>query len=69
MFLWLMFTKEEWLDEAHPFIQAFCTAYRRKQVMTYMHIFVYHYGFFLQTYHSIKKFVNYALKGKHQVMK
>jgi hypothetical protein len=62
-------TEEEWLDEARPFGQAFCTAYGRKQVTTYMHIFVYHYGFFLQTYHGIEKFANYALEGKHRVTK
>ncbi len=34
-----------------------------------MHIFIYHFGFFLNQYGGIKKFANYALEGKHQVTK
>ncbi len=36
---------------------------------TYIHIFVYHYRFFLHKYGGIKKFSNFALESKHSIMK
>lgn len=36
---------------------------------TYMHIFVYHYGEYLQEYGGIEKFSNYALESKHSLLK
>lgn len=62
-------TEKKWLKKARAFGQAFCEAYGRKKVTTYMHIFVYHYGFFLARYKGIEKFANYALEGKHRVTK
>jgi hypothetical protein len=44
-------------------------AYSRKDVTTYMHILVYHYGEFLEKYGGIEKFANYALESKHSIMK
>lgn len=39
--------------------------YASEDVTMYIHIFVYHYSFYLKTYNSIKKFTNFALEGKH----
>jgi len=61
--------KAEWLDLAREFGQAFVNAHGEEEVTTYIHIFVYHFGFFLATYNGIKKFANYALEGKHRVIK
>jgi len=40
-----------------------------EEVTTYLHIFVYHFVFFLTTYKGIKKFANYTLEGKHSTIK
>ena len=44
-------------------------AYSDEDVTTYIHIFVYHYGYFLHKFNGIEKFSNYALEGKHSEMK
>jgi hypothetical protein len=49
--------------------QAFIYTYSAKEVTTYMHIFVSHYGEYLQEYGSIEKFSNYALESKHSLLK
>lgn len=49
--------------------QAFVHAYSAEEVTTYIHIFVYHYGDYLQEYNSIEKFSNYALESKHSTLK
>jgi len=46
-----------------------CQCVTPEDVITYLHIFVYHFGFFLTTYNGIKKFANYALEGKHSLIK
>lgn len=44
--------------------QAFIYVYLAEEVTTYMHIFVYRYGEYLQEYGSIEKFSNYALEKR-----
>lgn len=58
-----------WLAKAREFGLAYIAAYPKEKVTTYMHIFVYHYRFFLSRYNGIEKFTNYALEGKHKVTK
>ncbi len=62
-------TEEEWLSRARTFGKAFVAAYTGEDVTTYIHIFIYHLGFFMEKYQSIEKFANYALEGKHRVTK
>lgn len=62
-------SEADWLKEARAFGEAFVDANEPEDVTTYLHIFVYHYGFFLATYNGIEKFANYALEGKHSVVK
>lgn len=49
--------------------QAFVLAYCAEEVTTYIHIFVYHYRYFLYKYNSLEKFSNYTLESKHSVVK
>ncbi|ELR23713.1 uncharacterized protein ACA1_073570 [Acanthamoeba castellanii str. Neff] len=62
-------SEEEWLTRAREFGQAFVDAYQAEDVTTYIHIFVFHFGFFLDKYNGLEKFANYALEGKHSVIK
>jgi len=60
-------SEAEWLTQAQEFGKAFVCAHTPEDVTKYLHIFVYHFGFFLATYYSIKKFANY--KGKHSLIR
>jgi hypothetical protein len=59
----------EWRSKARDFGKAFTNTYSSEDVTTYIHIFVYHYGYFLETYNGIEKFANFALEGKHGTVK
>jgi len=56
------------IKQAQEFGLAFVNAHGPEEVTTYLHIFVYHFGFFLATYNGTKKFANYALEGKHSTI-
>ncbi len=62
-------SEEEWKAQGRSLGQAFVAAYTQEDVTTYLHIFVYHYGYFLATYDGIEKFANFDLEGKHSVIK
>jgi hypothetical protein len=62
-------TEQEWKDQAIKFGVAFVTAYSKEDVTTYIHIFVYHFGFFLSTYGGLEKYSNFALESKHAELK
>ncbi len=59
----------QWLVLVKEFGEAFLDAHAPEHVTTYIHIFVFHFGFFLETYNGIEKFANYALEGKHSTVK
>ncbi len=65
----VMITEEEWLTKARRFGEAFLQVYCAEQVTPYIHVLVYHVGFFLEHYHGIEKFANYALEGMIAVTK
>ncbi len=62
-------TEEEWLTKALQFREAFLQVYCAEQVTPYIHVLIYHVGFFLEHYHGIEKFANYALEGTIAVTK
>lgn len=57
--------EEEWRTQAQHFGQLFTNCYEAHNTTTYIHIFVYHLSYYLEKYHRVKKFANYALKCKH----
>jgi hypothetical protein len=61
--------EEEWIAEAIPFGQVFVDRYCAEEITTYIHIFIYHIGFFLAKFNSVEKFANYAIEGMHSVNK
>jgi len=58
-------TKEAWLHEAQQWGQLFISLYGKEDVTPYMHVFVYHVGWYLEWYHGIEKFATFALEAKH----
>lgn len=65
----VVITKQQWLAEAIPFGRTFIARYTKSEVTPYIHIFIYHIGFFLEKYGSIEKFANYATESMHSVNK
>lgn len=62
-------TEEEWRKRARAFGKLFTSTYQGRNTTPYMHIFIYHLGFFLEQYQGVEKFANYALECKHRVNK
>ena len=48
---------------AKKFANAVVNAAGEGAITTYIHIFVYHVGFFLEKYGTIEKFANYGVEG------
>lgn len=49
-------------------VQQFVIMHSAEEVTTYIHIFIYHYGYFLEKYSGVEKFSNYVLESKHSLM-
>ena len=54
-----------WKRKALEFAKAFVQEYERQEVTTYLHIFVYHVGFYVEKYGSLERFANYGIEGLH----
>ncbi|ELR12286.1 uncharacterized protein ACA1_373170 [Acanthamoeba castellanii str. Neff] len=50
------------------FGKQFVIMHSAEEVTTYIHIFIYHYGYFLEKYSGVEKFSNYVLESKHSLM-
>ncbi len=57
-------SEAQWQEEAQQFGKAFVAYYCNEDVTPYIHVFVYHVGYFLEHYQSIERFGNYAIEGK-----
>jgi hypothetical protein len=62
-------TEKQWLEEAKPFGKAFTARYTKQEVTTYIHLFIYHVGFYLEKYESIEIFANVATESMHSLNK
>lgn len=58
-------TEQQWLYEARQFGMAFVKRYPKEDVTPYIHVFVYHVGFYLERFGSLEKFANYAIESQH----
>jgi len=65
----ILISDEEWHTCALKLGKAFLEAYSAEHMTPYLHIFIYHFGYFLKTYNRIKKFANYVLEGKYSEIK
>lgn len=62
-------TEDEWISKARVFAQNFTVIYSGEDVTPYLHIFVYHLGYFLSVLGCVEKFANYATEGRHRYNK
>lgn len=62
-------TEEWWLTHTKMFATNFKTVFYELAVTPYMHVFVYHLGFYLEKYGSVEIFANYATEGRHRYNK
>ncbi|KAL6045515.1 hypothetical protein QOT17_022743 [Balamuthia mandrillaris] len=58
-------TENEWLELAREFGTKFTQAFGDEEVTPYIHVFIYHLGFFLEKYGSVERFANYATESRH----
>ncbi len=58
-------TEQAWLDDMCKWGQSFVRLFCKEDVTPYIHVFVYHVGWYLKRYHRIEKFTTYSLKAKH----
>lgn len=54
-----------WLMKAHEWGSLYTSIYSSSHVTPYIHLFVYHMGYYQEQYRGIEKFAQYALEGKH----
>ncbi len=57
--------EEQWKAEAHKLGHLYIKCWGWEEVTPYLHVFIYHIGYYLKQYSGIEKFRNYTLKGKH----
>ena len=62
-------TEKFWLEKARAFGTLFGKVYAKEAVTSYLHLFVYHLGFFLEKYGGIEMLANYGIEGMHAVNK
>ncbi len=48
------FTEQTWLDKAHAFGNLYRKIYSPEDVTPYLHVFVYHIGFYIEKYQYCK---------------
>jgi hypothetical protein len=62
--------KEEWwMEKAKQFAKLFVKRYPAEDITPYIHVLVYHLGFYMETYGNLEIFANYAIEGRHQYNK
>jgi len=62
-------TAEGWTERARAWATVLVSVYDQMEVTPYLHVFVYHLGFFLVKCDSLEKFANYSIENKHQVVR
>lgn len=58
--------EEDWLKKACEFGNNFKHLYSAEDVTPYLHLFVYHFGYYLENLGNIEIFANYAIEGHHK---
>ena len=61
--------EKDWLHYAKTFGRAFVETYCPEDVTPYLHVLVYHLGFYLEAYGNLEVFANYGIEGRHRYNK
>lgn len=59
-------TESQWLENAKKFGRMFINVYSENDVTPYLHILIFHIGFFREHYGGLEKYGNFAIEGRHQ---
>lgn len=62
-------TEENWLAKAKIFANNYLKRYCAEDITPYIHVFVYHVGYYLEKYGNLEIFANYAIEGRHHYNK
>lgn len=61
--------ENEWRKEARVWARIIIHVYGPEEITPYIHVFVYHLGYYLEKYGGVEKFGNYSLESKHSCNK
>lgn len=56
-------TEAEWIRMAKQFAVLFNSQTAEEKATSYLHVFVYHVGSYLEKYHSLESLANYSIEG------
>ncbi|KYQ89216.1 hypothetical protein DLAC_10464 [Tieghemostelium lacteum] len=62
-------TKQEWEKLSLAFGSNFNRVFGEQNVSTYLHIFICHYGFYLEQYGPIERYANFSIESSHKITK
>lgn len=62
-------SEEQWLTKARQFGKTFVHRYQAEDVTPYLHVFIYHVGYYLSKYGCLEMFANYGIEGRHRYNK
>jgi len=65
----VLITENEWRKEGRAWARILTHVYGEEEITPYIHVFVYHVGFYLEKYGGVEKFGNYSLESKHSCNK
>lgn len=57
-------TEAEWLNKAKQFGGTFLELYEPEEITPYIHVLIYHVGFYLEHYGNLEVFANMAIEGR-----
>ena len=58
--------EQSWIAKSRAYAKKFTSVYAKEDVTPYMHVLVYHAGFYIAKYGSLEILANFSTEGKHQ---
>jgi len=58
-------TEKDWRTQAREFGEKFVGVYSSSDVTTYIHVFVYHLGYFLEKHNGVEKLGKFGIESMH----
>lgn len=58
--------ENEWIAKSRAYAKKFTSVYAKEDVTPYLHVLVYHAGFYIAKYGSLEVLANFSTEGKHQ---
>lgn len=58
--------EKSWITKSRSYAKKFTSIYAKEDVTPYLHVLVYHAGFYIAKYGSLEMLANFSTEGKHQ---